>query len=254
MIKEAVDSSVRISQLKDYCLETRKNKPEGPKTDFDFKPVRASSIQEGIYEELANAIVSGKIRPGERITLESIASQFDVSIMPVREAFRKLEATKLVTREKNRSIRISELSVENIREMLDIRLMLEPYAAEKAVMIRTEKAVQILSSLHNQMENTEDVDTYLKTNREFHFTIYEEAKLPILVEIIESLWERYSPYLYILHRTEKDWPIEMVMKNHQGILKAVQKKDKDKIRYWLGKDLTDSAERIIDMIENRGFE
>ncbi len=216
-----------------------------------FKPVRTVNIQDGVYEQLADAIVSGKIHPGQRLTLEDVASQFSVSIMPVREAFRKLEATKLVKREKNRKIMVSRLSIENIRELYCIRLLLETYAAEKAVSHCTKSTLEILQDLHNKMRHTEDVDTYLARNREFHFTVYETANLPILIEIIESLWERYSPYLYILHRTDKNWKSELLMKNHRGIIEAMTKKDKDKVKYWLNLDLTESHDRIANMVKTR---
>jgi DNA-binding GntR family transcriptional regulator len=208
-------------------------------------------MQEAIYEQLANAIVSGKLHPGERLTLKSISTQFSISNMPVREALRKLEANKLVKRERNRSICVTELSVQSIEEIIEIRLILECYAAGKAAQIRSDEAVDRLESLHKRITLTKVVEKYLQVNRDFHFTIYEEAKLPILTEIIKSLWERYSPYLYILHRNERRWPIESVLKNHQGLLEAVQNKDAERVKFWLTEDLRQATERLIRMMKER---
>jgi DNA-binding GntR family transcriptional regulator len=217
----------------------------------EFKDVRATNIHDGIYEELAKAIISGRILPGTRITLEAIAAKFSVSIMPVREAFRRLEAMKLVMRQRNRSIVVSELSDENVDEILKVRLLLETYAAETAASIRSQDTIQLLDTLNDQMEAATDVDLFLAKNRDFHFTLYKAANIPLLVEIISPLWERYSPYLYMLHRDQKRRPMAMVMRNHRGMAEAVRKKDKKTVAYWLGRDLVESAERVVSMIRER---
>jgi len=216
-----------------------------------FTPIRTNSIQEAICEQLVNAIVSGQIRPGEQLTLESISTQFNVSMMPVREAFRKLEALKLVKRERNRSIGVAELSVHNIEEISEIRLILECHAARKAAQIRSDKAMDRLEALHNAMAVAKGVDKYLKLNRDFHFTIYEEAKLPILMEIINSLWDRCSPYFYILLRNESKRPAQVAEKAHQGMLTAMQNKDAKRVQFCLMEDVRVAMERVARMIEGR---
>jgi len=176
---------------------------------MNFKPVRSTSLHQEIYEELVNAIVSGNLHPGEKLTLESVAAQFEVSTMPVRESFRKLEAAKLVRKEKNRGITVNKLSIDNIDEIIEIRLLLEPYAAKSALKFMTDKIIEELNALSNSINKAISPEEYLQKNREFHFLIYKTSKNEILAEIIEGLWERYSPYLYILHRTEIKFPSQM---------------------------------------------
>jgi DNA-binding GntR family transcriptional regulator len=212
---------------------------------MEFDPIRSSSLQEEIYKRLMDAITSGNLHPGERLSLEGLAEQFNVSIMPVREAFSKLEATKLVTREKYRCLKVSELSSESLNEIMMIRLMLEPNAAEIAAEIRSEETVKHLESLHRRMEELTDIDIYLPMNQEFHYTIYKAANYPILMEMIESLWQRVSPYLYILLRNDKEHPHDKYWENHQGMLDALRDKNKMQIREWLTKELTEAKEKII---------
>ncbi len=77
--------------------------PDDPKeTRVLLKKLKSVTIQDAVYEELVQAIISGRIKPGEKITLEAIAKDLDVSIMPVREAMRRLEERKFVTIQRNR--------------------------------------------------------------------------------------------------------------------------------------------------------
>ena len=79
-----------------------------------LKVIESETLQESVYNALVDAILSGRIAPGERITLESIAKQLNVSIMPVREAVRRLQARDFVSVERNRRITVRELSPESL--------------------------------------------------------------------------------------------------------------------------------------------
>jgi DNA-binding GntR family transcriptional regulator len=216
-----------------------------------LRPLETRSIPESVYEALLNAIVSGKIVPGERIFLREVASQLQVSIMPVREALRKLEAEKFVQRSRSRSVFAAELSAENLREITQIRILIEGYAATKAVETVDNTIVETLENIHTKILKVKDVEEYLRLNRQFHHTIYQQANLPTLYDIINSLWERISPYLHILHYQDKHWPPDSVVRDHRGMLDSIKRKDPVGIKHFLSSDLSDSADRVIEMIEAR---
>ena len=115
---------------------------------MDIKPIRSSRIQDNVYEQLMEA--------GQRITMEGLANIMDVSIMPVRVALQKLEVGGFVTIGKNRRIHISELSPDNLIEILEVRLLLECYAAEKACKTRSEETLKRLEKLHRLCNHAKD--------------------------------------------------------------------------------------------------
>jgi len=214
------------------------------KYPMDIKPIRSSRIQDNVYEQLMEAILSGSIPPGQRITMEGLANIMDVSIMPVRVALQKLEVGGFVTIGKNRRIHISELSPDNLIEILEVRLLLECYAAEKACKTRSEETLKRLEKLHRLCNHAKDENTYLQANKEFHMTIYSEAKKPILMETIDTLWNRYSPYLHILLRNEQTYKTKEFHNPHGKIIEAMKNKDPKSIRKWLAEDLGKAADVI----------
>jgi DNA-binding GntR family transcriptional regulator len=171
--------------------------------------------------------------------------------MPVREAIRKLEAGNLISIKKNRRIVVKELSSENLKEILNIRLYLEGLAAKRAARIRSDSSLEQLEKLLDAMNSAKDEETYLRINREFHRAIYKEANLPILLEIIDILWERISPYLHILLREEKVASVTASAKNHKGMLRGMRERNSSEVCKWLKKDLTSAASTISRMFKKQ---
>ena len=217
--------------------------------------VQSSTIQNAVYEELLEGVLSGRISPGEKLTIENIAKLMGVSLTPVRVALQRLEVENFIRIGKNRRITVTELSANNLLELLEIRLMLECYAAEKACKRRSEESVIQLTAINDKCDAAETPDAYLQANREFHRIIYSEANMPMLEEIISLLWKRASPYLHILLRSEDDFKAGNFNKNHNGMLTAMRKRDPQGMKRWLTKDLTEAARFVRRRLEKeRGSE
>ncbi len=216
-----------------------------------FKPVEALTLQETVYRELLQAIFSGRIPPGERLVSEKIAKQMNVSQTPVRGALHRLQAAGLITPRERRSSVVNELSPENLQEIYQIRLTLEPMAASKAASICRPEIIQQLELRYQEFiraTKARDVEGFLKFNKEFHHTIYRTADMPILQQIIDDLWMKMGPYLHILMRElldqlEVDWTV----KSHQGMLEGMSRRDPEEVCKWLRADLSGAEERIVVM-------
>ena len=138
-----------------------------------IKKINKETIREKVYNQLRSMIVSGQIYPGESISLQKLSKDFGVSIMPVRESIWQLQSEGVVVVESNRNIRVNKLTIKEMEEVLELRLVLEAIAAEKACELRPEKAVQKVKNLLEALGGaTNDLRKYLKINSEFHFTIY----------------------------------------------------------------------------------
>lgn len=208
---------------------------------MNIKPINPTTVQDQVYQELLGAIISGRIQPGQKITIEGVAKLMNVSLMPVRVALQKLEAGGFVTIGKNRRITANELTLAELDEILEIRLMIEGLAAERACGHRTEESIAALERMHDEFEGVDDEESYLLLNREFHALIYRQAGMPIMEEIIASLWNRVSPYLHIFAFADENWKIDKYDHHHQGMIQALKDRDPEAIRRWLTEDLTGAA-------------
>ena len=215
------------------------------------KELKSFTLQDAVYNDLASALASGEIPPGESITVKQVADRYNVSPMPVREALGRLEAKGLIKVSKSRRMTVNQLSLENLRQIVEIRLMLESYAAEKASKNRSEESLQELEVKLAQYAAVNDPEKHTKIldiNEKFHQLIYQEAHLPLLNEIIGMLWERARPYLAIEYRNSDNLDLEELIKIHRGMLNGLREKNPHKVKRWLKIDITHAAERISKQI------
>jgi DNA-binding GntR family transcriptional regulator len=221
-----------------------------------LRPAEVLTLQENVYLQLFKAIVSGQIRPGERLVTQELAKQMRVSPMPVRDALGRLEALGFLSRQKRRGYAVNELSKNDLGEITRIRLVLESLAAEAACRQSTEEVLNALGTLHDQYRRAvdrKDVDEVLRVNRQFHFTVYRSAQMPILEEIIEGLWNRVSPYLYILLKItgssgEKD-EARRTVKNHEGMLHGMRTGNPQEICESIRADIENAAQLASRMLK-----
>jgi DNA-binding GntR family transcriptional regulator len=180
-------------------------------------------VQSKILERIRRDILAGRYRPGERLKIRVLASELEVSTMPVREALRHLQVEGLVKGTPHVGVTVSELSLEDVEELYRIRLPLELQASELAMENIESDDLAALAKLVERMETAEPY-RWLGLNRKFHLTIYTLANSPRLVRIISSLWDTLEPYLGVFISTVgRD--LEKPNREHQQILDALAAKD-----------------------------
>lgn len=145
------------------------------------------SLQHQIHDRLLGRILRGELEPGERISPPEIASALGVSITPVRDAVNQMAAEGLVTVTPRRGTIVSPISVRDIEELYEIRLMLEPQAAEAAASRATPGEIAHMQELAEQLESVppsgagrvDDLETYLReieTDAELHAAVVRSAR------------------------------------------------------------------------------
>jgi DNA-binding GntR family transcriptional regulator len=237
----------------------RKKRIEG-KSPNDYlqvlKPLgEKSTIQETVHAELFKAIICGRIPPGEKIVIDKIALQMRVSRIPVREALHRLQEAGLISIDKWKGAIINKLSVENLKEITHIRLMLESNAAQRAAENCSPQLSKDLEIIHEQWKRSiplmkkndlKTVEEYLRLNRQFHHAIYREAHMPILHQIINGLWDRVSPYLHILVAGEIEGAVTSeTIQIHEGMLNGMKDRSAAEVSRWLKEDLVRAEESIM---------
>ncbi len=224
---------------------TPENAPvQGEAHPYDIKAINVPSIQDAVYSELLRAIVSARIKPGEKIVAEKIARQMNVSRIPVREALGRLEAKGLVYTMQNRGTFASELSMAAMEELLEVRLLNEKMASAAAALRCGKTALGRLDAIHEKYVETWNGNNregrLFDLNREFHFTIYREAGMPILMDVISMLWDRFSPYLYVFMDQKDVLSEQQDIGFHEGMIRGMRNSDPHEVCRWLETDIEDS--------------
>lgn len=218
------------------------------------KQIPFVSLRDSIFTELQREIISGKIIPGQRVFIENIARRMGVSTIPAREAFAMLAACGFLRSDGRRGYLANELSVANLREILELRLLLESKAAEKAALNRSEEGLAWIIECHAnfvEARSKKDVEGIFRTNRNFHDAIYNQANMPILKSHIDQAWYRVSPYYHIIFRqVERPLPLAGIH-NHERIIEGLRQKNAKETCKWVKEDLKDNARFVIEVIRNQ---
>lgn len=215
---------------------------------MSIQKIDSKTLRQKVYEELRHKIIYGELLPGQSVTLRNLAEQFGVSFIPVREALWQLETEKVVLIERNKSFRVNTLTARELEEALSIRLVLEARVAERACEVRSDDVVPRLERLLKDMEKSANRPReYLLKNSEFHFTIYNAADMPVHMQLINQLWARIGPYLYI--QAKEMIPIMRSNLYHNKMAAALAARDKKELVKMLRQDLTAAARFIKDRLD-----
>jgi DNA-binding GntR family transcriptional regulator len=153
---------------------------------FDEDKLELRSLQEQIHDRLLGRILRRELVPGERISPPDIAATMGVSITPVRDAVNQMAAEGLVTVTPRRGTVVSPVSIRDIEELYEIRLMIEPDAAERAAERATPEEIAGVQELAARLEagpaggasGVDDLETYLHeiaTDAELHAAVVRAA-------------------------------------------------------------------------------
>jgi DNA-binding GntR family transcriptional regulator len=168
-----------------------------------YEPLQFSTKAEAVYVEIRQRILSGVLEPGALLNQETLAHELGVSVTPVREAVRRLEAEGLLAFEAHKTVLVAPLSRAELRDLYDVRLQLDPHAARLAATRADEDVVQEIDRLARTAPEV-DVITQLARNRGFHRLIYAASGNAILTEILDRLWDRTDRYRIVLLRRTGD--------------------------------------------------
>ncbi len=212
------------------------------------------TLVQHVYAEMREWLVSGALSPGEKVSLRTVAERQGVSMMPVREAVSRLVADRALEVLPNRAVRVPVLSRPQFRELTTIRLAIEGFAVERAASLRTPQELAAMrrfdSAFRSQCRSARpDPVAAVRANRALHFAVYQAARLPDLVTIIEALWLRIGPVLNLdLRASPERLRIGGAESCHAAMVAAIAGKQGRKARAALVADIS----RAAAFIESRG--
>lgn len=216
-------------------------------------PMRlGETLAESVRNRLVSLIIGGQFEEGERLYPEQLAARFGVSITPVREALMQLATEGFIENVQRRGFHLRTPTIEQIRNVWEVRQSLELCAGERAIRRLQEGTLQPgaldrLDELQKaQLQNAFEIDhaTKLELNGSFHATIIDFAENPILASMYRSLQPKVVGGL--VQRGLDTWRtrVEMEGQEHKAIIDALKSRDLDAysaaVRAHISRSLTDA--------------
>lgn len=212
---------------------------------------RFRSLTRLIAEELKQAILSAKLAPGEKLSEEQLMSSLSVGRVPLREAFRRLEAEGYVTFLPNEQVVVSKPTVEEIEDYYSIASVLEGLAAKLAVERARPEEVERLRELHQLLKQAcraKDTERYFEANSRFHQFIAELAGNERLYRLIDQMrQEMRRTRILALHLPQR---LDYSMREHDQIMDAFLKKNSELAEATVIKHLQNhmaSLKKVLDV-------
>lgn len=182
------------------------------------------TAQETVVDTLRQAILSGLLAGGKRLVQAEIGEQLGVSTTPVREAMRELAAEGLIRFDPYRGAVVHTPTVDEVREVYELRLLLEPVAMRKVMVHITAAELARAGELQKKMEQVQDAAGWAMLNRGFHGALLEAARSPRLLAVIDRLVTDATGQVALSIKADPR-RISEGNKEHRRILRALGRRD-----------------------------
>jgi len=211
-------------------------------------PLRLSdpnaAAHERVYRTLRQQVMHGELAPGQPMTLRGLGAQFGVSMTPARDAVRRLVAEGALTLSSSGRISTPALTPERIEELAAIRAMLEPEMAARALPRAHFALIDRLAAINGANQDAvvaHDAVAYLRTNLEFHRTLYLRAQTPAMLALCETVWLQLGPTMRALYDRlqRRDVP-----HHHRVILAALRAGDEPGLRLAVRTDVSQGLRHL----------
>lgn len=206
-------------------------------------------LRDVVFQALRKAILTGDLKPGERLMEIHLADELGVSRTPIREAIRKLELEGLVTMLPRRGAQVAEISEKGLRDVLEVRRALDIFCAETACERIDEAGKEDLAAACEQFEaavKTRDASKIAKADVEFHDIIIKATGNERIVVVINNLAEQMYRYRF---EYIKDVSIHtQLVEEHRALTDAITSGDVNAAREAAGCHIDNQEISILKLL------
>lgn len=227
-----------------------KRAPSAPGSSADHR-IRRRGLHETLAESLRERILNGEFKEGEQLVQEAVATEYEVSRMPVREAFRQLEAAGLIANRLHRGAVVTSLPLEQIGELFDLRALLECDILAHSVPRATEESVEVAREILAQLEKAyhqNDIGSWGRLNWEFHRSLYAAAERVQTMAAIEAVNVRTDRYIRLqLFLTDA---LEQAEEEHRELFDLYARRDAAAAVPYLRRHILNARQKLLVAISN----
>ncbi|AWM87787.1 GntR family transcriptional regulator [Microvirga sp. 17 mud 1-3] len=212
--------------------------------DFEFKTIDHNNLGEVVYQNIAEALIKGALRPGARLKIRDLAQEMGTSVTPVRDAILRLVHEGALLLKSPRDIRVPVLQQERYLEIRTIRLKLEGLAAERAATVAEPADIKRLEALVGENERALSAQEFARAteiNQVFHFELANIAAMPVLRGILHNLWLQMGPVISAAYEDGGRTMIE----HHYVVLDAIRRHDAQAAKNAIREDILQGGGVIL---------
>lgn len=213
-----------------------------------YKPLR-----EIVFETIREAIISGHLKPGERLMEVQLAEELGVSRTPVREAIRKLELEGFLVMVPRKGAYVAGISLKDIADVFEIRASMESLAAglaaERITEEELEKLERILVSVAESADQN-DLDGIVNTDTDFHDIIYRASRNERLIQIISNLREQIQRF----RATSLTFPgrMKVAVEEHRKLVEAISERNVALAQALAQEHVENAENSMLEVLEQSG--
>lgn len=196
-------------------------------TAYQFSPKEQVSLRQRVLNEIRSAILTGQLKPGDRLVESSIAEQMGISRGTLREALRQLEQEGLVISESYRHTQVANVDEEEIEEVLfPARRFIEVFMVKKAVPKLSEDDLNRLGSIVEEMRQgaaRNNITIVVEKDIEFHYSLLNIANYKSLLPLWQGMTTRIRVHFYKAGLQSAN--LQSIVAEHQELLEVLYTKD-----------------------------
>ena len=209
--------------------------------------LKSQSTADLIARSLRLDISIGALRPGTALRQEMLAQRFQVSRIPVREALRQLESDGLVEVFPNRGAFVIKLSPDELREITDLRILIEGDLILRSVPVLTQSDLAVIRSTAAEAKRALDTPSWIEADRIFHQALYapagRERQLALFLSLRLAV-ERYDAIYRRLPEQKQRW-----LKDHNQILEACIEHNHEKAHRYVTEHIRAAGDFLVRCAE-----
>lgn len=211
-------------------------------------PAEKSTFQAHAYAQLREAIMLGKLVPGQPTSIRSLAAALGTSHIPVREALMRLSAERAIAILPNGSVAVPAMSRARFEDLRRTRCLVEGHAVELATPRLAEADFRKMEAAYKKRETALRAENYhdaMQFGQRSRFVIYYATGSETLVPIIESLWLQVGPFFNL--SAAGGMPTQSAALQRQTI-DALRKRDAKHARKLVVEDIMEVGEKILSLL------
>ena len=221
-------------------------------TDFQVDMDQYLPLRDVVFNTLRQAILSGELKPGERLMEIQLANKLGVSRTPIREAIRKLELEGLVLMIPRRGAEVAEITEKSLRDVLEVRSALEELAVDLACDRITGEDVDKLREAaqeFKEVSKSADVTALAEADVKFHDIIYFATENQRLIQLLYNLREQM--YRYRVEYLKREEVYATLFAEHEHIIECIVKRDKVAAKQAISTHIDNQMHTVADTIRTK---
>ena len=222
-------------------------------TKFNINTNEYLPLRDVVFNTLRDAILTGKLVPGERLMENQLADKLGVSRTPVREALRMLELENLVELVPRKGAQVLDMSEKDIINILEVRSALEGLATSVACKKMTKEDLQQLKNMEVDFEKAvadNDVEHFVDIDEDFHDLIFAATENDKLINIFRNL--RIQLYRYRMAQAKNnETSMSTIVAHHRSIIRAIENHDAEEGASIAQGHIKYQTESILRFVRNK---